>query len=428
MLVVQDRRRLSQLRGLSIDLGADAASYAPGDSLLINIEGGVLKKTNGFLQMTGITKDKITKVSSGNNIPVNRVPINQVLADPERFESTLIVVVKGGFSPLPGPSDTYSGDRVLNDGFGNLTLHTDPKAAFAGNPLPVLANFYGIVYNKPSGDSSLPVLYMRKGEDEVVLSSTIEVTPVLITGFMADVKGGDGNYEYVQMLATRDINFAESPYAVVVTNNANNSTPTGYPAKGWATGLMRTYKFSLFEGTVAKGEFFYVGGAGKMINGSGSTSMAGSKWIRAFNYVNVDGDGFGTKTGGLFANSGNASGVAVFNDSAVTVDSKPVDVIFIGNTGSLFSNGQGYRIINNDYYDVKNPITLEDQPFFQSGSNTLAFVYTTPSDQGFYNMLGGEYSLTLGRWMKARSQNVLTLTKQSALTEIEGEGVTKILE
>lgn len=431
MLVVQDSRRLTQLRGISINLGADATAYAPGDSLHINVEGAVLTKVNGSLQLTGITKDRIQKVSSGNTIPINKVPINLILADPEKYESTLLVIVKGGFNPLPSPTDTYAGNRTLNDGFGNLTLHTDNKASFASETLPVLANFFGILYNVPSGDSTLPQLHMRTGDDVMELSSVIEVTPVVIAGYMADVKGGDGNYEYVQLLATRDIDFSVTPFAVVVTNNANASTPTGYPAKGWATGSMRTYKFNLFSGTVSKGEFFYVGGAGKMINGSGSTSMSGSKWIRSFNYVNNDGDGFGNKTGGLFANSGNASGVAVFSDSNVTVDSKPVDVIFIGGSGSLFTPGPpalGYRITNNDYYDVKNPITLEDQPFYQSGTNKLGFIYNTPTDQGYYNMLGGEYNVTLGRWMKARTQNVLLLTKQSELIEIEGEGATIITE
>ena len=45
LLVVQDRRRLGQLRGIAIPLTpAAASSYVPGDSLLINVEGGVLKK------------------------------------------------------------------------------------------------------------------------------------------------------------------------------------------------------------------------------------------------------------------------------------------------------------------------------------------------------------------------------------------------
>ncbi len=82
---------------------------------------------------------------------------------------------------------------------------------------------------------------------------------------------------------------------------------------------------------------------------------------------------------------------------------------------------------NTDWYDIVNPITLEEQPFYRSGSNTLNMSYTS-ADIGYFYKLGGEYNVTLGRWMKARSQTNVLLTKQSQLSEIEGEGATKLLE
>ncbi len=341
----------------------------------------------------------------------------------------MIVVVKGGFNPAPAPTDVLSGDKLLNDGFGELKLHTASTAAFASNAVPFLANFYGIVFNQQTADKILvPQLNMRKASDVVVLSSTIDVAPVLITGFISDVAGGDGNYEYIQFMATRDIDFAVTPFSVVVTNNANASTPTGYPANGWATGSMRTYKMNLTSGTAAKGTFFYVGGSSKLINGSSSTNISNVNWIRAFNYTTTDGDGFGTKTGGLFANSGNASGLAVFAGTTVTAASVPVDVLFVATGGSLYTptpSPMGYRIANTDWYDIKNPITLEEQPFYRSGSNTLNMAYTT-ADRGYFYKMGGEYNVALGRWMKARAQNNILLTKTSSLNEIEGEGATKL--
>ncbi|QEH39524.1 DUF5689 domain-containing protein [Chitinophaga sp. XS-30] len=428
LLVIQDSRRLSQLRGISIPIGAAAASYVPGDSVIVDVEGTVLKRIDGILQLTGVAPAAITKVASGITVPLNRVPANLILADPERYESTLSVIVKGGFNPLPAPTDVLAGEKVLNDGFGELVLHTETSASFANTPAPFNANYYGIVFNTIGADDQLvPQFRLRTGDDVVVLSSEIEVTPVIITGFMSDVKGGDGNYEYIQMMATEDIDFAATPYSVVVTNNANASKPTGFPVNGWGTGDRRTFKFDLTSGFAAKGSFFYVGGTGKMINGSGSTSMASSNWIRSFNYVNQDGDGFGTKTGGLFANSGNASGVAVFKGTTVNLETRPVDVIFVGSGGSLYTLStnppRGYRITNTDWYDVKNPITLEDQPFYRMGSNTLFLSYNT-ADQGYFNFLGGEYSPSLGRWLKARTQTALLLTKQSEIIEIEGEGAT----
>jgi hypothetical protein len=427
LLMIQDHRRLSNLRGIALSIGADANNYLPGDSVIIDVKNGVLKRVNGILEITNITNNAVTKISSGNPIPLNRVTIDQISANPDNYESTLSVIVKGGFDPLPSSTDVLSGDKVLNDGFGDIALTTYPKASFANTQAPILANFYGIVLNTVGADGQLvPQFRLRVKEDVAVLSSTVTIPPVIITGFMSDVRGADGNYEYIQMMATKDIDFAVTPFAVVETNNPNAATPTGYPANGWATGGMRTFKFNLTSGTATKGSFFYVGGTGKMINGSGSTSMSTSNWIRAFNYTTTNGDGFGTKTSGLMANSGNAFGMAVFDNIDVTVNSTPVDAIFISNGGSLYTAGppaKGYRIANTDFYDIKNPITLEDQPFYRQGTNTLAFKYNT-SDLGYFNMLGGVYNINLGRWVQAREQNNVLLTKTSNIIEIEGEGST----
>lgn len=427
LLVIQDARRLSQLRGISIPIGDDAKKYVPGDSVTVRVGGGVLKRVGGILEITNVAASAVTKVSSGNPIPINRVPSNSILASPGDYESTLLVLVKGSFDPLPAPADLLKGDKVVNDGFGNIGLHTEDGASFAGLAAPAFANFYGIVFNNADAKGQLtPVLRMRTASDVVILSSKLTIASAIITGFMSDVKGADQPYEYVQLMATRDIDFSVTPFAVVVINNANASTPAGYPSKGWATGDMRTFKLNLFSGKAARGTFFYVGGSGEMINGSGSTSMAGSNWIRAFDYSKQGGDGFGRATTGLMANSGNAFGMAVFADSSVTVNSVPDDCIFISTGGSLFTAGpsaQGYRITNTDFYDIVNPITLENQPFYRQGSNTLSFAYLT-ADLGYFNMLGGAYSPGLGKWVKARAQNALLLSKTSPVTAIAGDGAT----
>ncbi|WP_315821193.1 DUF5689 domain-containing protein [Paraflavitalea speifideaquila] len=371
LLVIQDNRRLSLLRGISIPIGAEAANYKPGDSVVLNVEGKVLKRVDGILQITGVEASSITRVSSGNSYLALRVPSSNILNNPENYESILSIIVKGGFDPLPSPGDILSGDKLVNDGFGNLTLHTEATANFSNEPAPVLANFYGIVFNTNGPEGKLtPQFRMRTKNDLVVLSAVIEIPPVIISGIMSDVDGGDGNYEYVQFLATRDINFATTPYSMVTTNNAGTSAPGGYPANGWATGNMRTYKFNLTTGTAAKGTYFYVGGTGKRINGASSTSMSTSNWIKAYDYVGKDGEGFGKATGGLLANSGNACGVAIFEGTNVTVNSKPVDVLFINGGGQLYTSTptpMGYRITNNDWYDVVNPLNLQSQPFFPAG-------------------------------------------------------------
>ena len=53
LLIVQDSRRLTTLRGIAIELGTSAANYHIGDSLLIEIANCTLTRKNGILTITG---------------------------------------------------------------------------------------------------------------------------------------------------------------------------------------------------------------------------------------------------------------------------------------------------------------------------------------------------------------------------------------
>jgi hypothetical protein len=141
-------------------------------------------------------------------------------------------------------------------------------------------------------------------------------------------------------------------------------------------------------------------------------------------YMTVDGDGFGTRTSNLLANSGNAAGIAVFDKITVDATTVPVDVIFYGGAGSLYSAGppeRGYRITSNDYYDEKNPSTQAEQPFFNMGSNTGKFSFPTASS---FARLGGRYNRISGRWTTARTLSNVALTAATPLSAIETGGTT----
>lgn len=217
--------------------------------------------------------------------------------------------------------------------------------------------------------------------------------------------------------------------SVVTNNNATRARPTGVPQKGWATGGMRTYKFDLTKGKVQKGKLFYVGGSNKLINGNGSTSIKEANWIQSYDYSKNNGFDFGNRTSNLLANSGFAYGIAIFEGTKIDDKSIPEDVVFVATGGSLYADNKGYRIANTDVYDIINPLTLEEQPFYRSGTNTNAHTYNTPANLGHYNYMGGEYNLTLGRWTKVRVKHNPILTKQSLLSEIEEpEFLTKLVE
>jgi len=285
---------------------------------------------------------------------------------------------------------------------------------------------------------------------------------ILVTGAMTDPRGNDCNttmsvawynpnedanvhgdgYEYVQLMAVEDIDFAKTPYSVIIAKNTATQTPT---AKGWLEGGSRTYKFNLTEGTVSRGEFFYIGGMAKALNGyssnatnttassydgavlnkvwtghpidipswapknGGTSQTAGgiisikeAKWIRAKAYIKDKGDddvGNATASnnssilsnspnpGTTFPGSFGVDAIGVFEGTAVTAETQPIDLIVFGEnaTGALnyAATGTGYTAPLNDLYSPVNLSSGAAQPYFGQGSNT-AF------------LKGGQPELTMG--------------------------------
>jgi hypothetical protein len=270
---------------------------------------------------------------------------------------------------------------------------------------------------------------------------------ILVTGAMPDPRGNDCNttmsvswynpnedanvhgdgYEYVQLMAVEDIDFSVTPYSVVISKTTTAQTPA---EKGWAEGKARTYKFNLTEGKVSRGEFFYIGGAAKALNGyssnatnvtassydgkvkdklwtgypvaipswapqkagttqttGGIISMKESKWIRTKAYRTEDGDGFGAATSGnnsnILSNCPNpgsfpgtygVDGIAVYKGTEVYENTIPMDVVFFGHSSAgaanYVANNMGYTVPLNDLYSPVNLSSGEAQPYFGQGANT----------------------------------------------------------
>ena len=297
---------------------------------------------------------------------------------------------------------------------------------------------------------------VRLQEDNTPWDNTNEHdTKVIITGYVTNPAGADANREYVQLMATEYINFAVTPYSVVTcyTSYSGNWT-TKAPAQGWVTGIIpstqappkdtndptsQTTKFNITSGEVQAGEFFYIGGSNKRINGGSSTDISETasntanraKWGRVITYGSTlwsgdDGVGGGI-FGALFGNSEAPQGVAVFNTTAVTEATVPVDVVFFGTTPAIEANQKklydnsgstelGYRICNTDRYSTENG------EFFLKGSNTYLFGPETSADaiaQGKFYQLRGIYNVTAKKWTIPRVVTEIIMTTTSPLSLIE---------
>lgn len=428
LLILQNSRTgIDSLRGMAFNIGENAAKYIPGDSVLVNIDAAVLKRVAGVLQITGLKEGSVYKVSSGGTPRKQIVTIAQVLADPYRYENTLITIGSCLVVPEPEAGATFAGDQGITDGTGGATVHTEATAAFAATALSQSGNFTGIPFMLDAGTIKNFNLWMRSMGD-FRFSVLPKRSDAIISGYLGDPNGTDGNYEYIQFLATRDIDFSKTPFSVITNNNAGATT---FPTSGWLSSGLRSYKFNLINGKVSKGEYFYVGGAGKRINGypSGapSTDISSSKWIATADYTKIIGaDGIGAVTTNLLANSGNAAGIAIFDGTNITMSTVPLDVIFFGGTGgNFYSAGPpelGYRIANTDFYNTNDPSSGAAQSLMGAGTNTFRLGFANAIS---FASLGGEYDATSGRWNVKRSLTSIPVPQNAPVSTIEGG--TKLL-
>jgi hypothetical protein len=417
---------VDSLRGMAFNIGADASKYIPGDSIHVTVDGATLKRVNGILQIVGVTDASITKIASGRALRTQAVNTARISASPDFYESTLVTLSNALYEPEPAPGTTYAGDKIINDGFGTATVHTEATASFANAEVLPTGNFTGIPFIDRTSATPKITVWMRS-ENDFFFVALPKFSSAIISGYNVDPNGGDGNFEYIQFLCTRDIDFTVTPYSVITTNNAG---ATVFPVNGWVTGGARTYKFNLTTGSVKKGEYFYVGGTGRTITGSGSTPIPLDRWRATVNYSNTAGaNDVGNPTSNLLANSGNIAGIAIFEGINVTSSSIPLDVIFYGGSGgNFYSAGPpavGYRITNTEYYNTINPLTRGNQLFMGAGTNTTRLPFPNPTTN--FIRLGGVYgeipgAPQFGRWSTGRTATGVPLNATTPLTTIETDG------
>jgi hypothetical protein len=267
---------------------------------------------------------------------------------------------------------------------------------------------------------------------------------IVITGAMFDPQGSDapattdpdngnhanlGGYEYIQLMATENIDFSLTNYCVV--RCINTGAANGAESTGWAaTGLARTFKFNLTSGTVSKGEFFYVGGPEKTAGGFLVESsiyypvlnMNASKWIRVIPYsngtvTNVGDDNIGIGNTGLFPNSvagtaANPIGMAVFLGTSIDGNSVPIDVVFTGyrtpitSWASVYKDNGGGNI---NGYRVPNTDRLAAGYYGDSDQNKFAFLFQPSTNVGWFLKLSGVFDDINGGWATPRTANYVQL-------------------
>ena len=225
---------------------------------------------------------------------------------------------------------------------------------------------------------------------------------LVISGYYANPAGSDDNKEFVELTATRNLNFGTGSYCVVFSDVGGSTSPTG-----WANGGVVTYAITISSGTVAKGGKLYVGG-----NATGTFLSGGTACITYTTSTSTTGAAFGNAntgtggTGGVMGNGGNhADGIAVFNVAAgsVTNSTVPVDAIFYGIAVGNASAGNGFLVPTNDRYN-------NAQGKFGAGTNT----YLAPDPGGDdFIAAAGAFDTVTNTFTTARTWAVVTVNTAS---------------
>jgi hypothetical protein len=146
--------------GIALFFGSSAntAIFNVGDSIEVNITGGVLQKFNGALEISlNASALPTSKLATGVAVTPRRLTAAQISAQIADIEYTLVKMVSSTVS-----AGIFSGNHTLTDATGSITLYTATSATFANNTLPTASSDW---VGYPSRFNTLVELQIRNLND-----------------------------------------------------------------------------------------------------------------------------------------------------------------------------------------------------------------------------------------------------------------------
>jgi len=229
-----------------------------------------------------------------------------------------------------------------------------------------------------------------------LFNSSASAQSMLISEVFVNPSGTDSCKEFVELVATKSIDFSATPYSVIVCNNGTSTV------RGWKEGKAITYAFEITSGSVKSGDIVYVGGSCMKINGTK---------LRTINNMTTGGDGgIGqANASGVFGNGGgSADGVAIFDLALSKIDSMtaPIDALFYGSavgTAINSAGAAGYQLPTNDLF---------------TGGKLQSTSYITADPSANYIVASGTYSTATGKFSSKRTHTTSSTAATDGKTDI----------
>lgn len=108
-----------------------------GDSVVIHINGGQLENYYGSLALKNLSDNAIQIVGKNKPIQPEEVTIAQLKANPQSFDSRLVVIKNIQWLLFPTNFNGQSGNLSFSDGTGSINHFCEQEATFSNQPVPL---------------------------------------------------------------------------------------------------------------------------------------------------------------------------------------------------------------------------------------------------------------------------------------------------
>ena len=125
--------------GIDLYFGTSAATtnFNIGDSVTVDLTGGILQSFNGLIEI-GLSTAQLpaTKIATGKTVTPIVLTTAQFNVQIATIECRLVKIVAATATPV----GTYVGTKILTDAAGTATLFTSTNATFGGQTLPTVSS------------------------------------------------------------------------------------------------------------------------------------------------------------------------------------------------------------------------------------------------------------------------------------------------
>lgn len=154
--IILQGSKAGEIRGITLDVGAEYSNYKFGDSITVQVEGLALNQKDGILQIVNVPAASITKNSQGNSPKVNGVlnSIAELESNLEKYESTLVKIPN--MRLVTSLRDlTFGQGFELSDSEDEIAVSINPNASFAEELVPKLADYTFVVLRNENREPAL---------------------------------------------------------------------------------------------------------------------------------------------------------------------------------------------------------------------------------------------------------------------------------